>query len=91
MADATSMNISLPKPLRKWVDQIVAKAGYGTASEYIRELVRADQRRRARKTQTLEEMLIEGMESGESFEVNDEWWEKKKATWLENARKARES
>lgn len=40
------MNVSLPLSLREWVDQVVVTGGYGTASEYVRELIRDDQRRR---------------------------------------------
>jgi antitoxin ParD1/3/4 len=39
------MNISLPETLKTFVDQQVSKRGYGTSSEYIRELIRKDQDR----------------------------------------------
>lgn len=42
------MNVSLPPKMRAWVDSLVESGDYGTASEYIRDLVRADQVRRAR-------------------------------------------
>ena len=48
MATRATMNISLTPAMRDWVDRLVAAGDYGTASEYIRELVRADQARRAR-------------------------------------------
>ena len=41
-----TMNISLPDTLKSYVDNRVAKDGYGTASEYFRELIRQDQQRR---------------------------------------------
>ena len=37
------MNISLPDTLKFFVDQQVNTRGYGTSSEYIRELIRKDQ------------------------------------------------
>ena len=40
-----TMNISLPDSLREFVDGQVANAGYGTSSEYVRELIRRDQDR----------------------------------------------
>jgi antitoxin ParD1/3/4 len=40
-----TMNISLPDPLREFVDGQVARGGYGTSSEYVRELIRRDQER----------------------------------------------
>jgi antitoxin ParD1/3/4 len=37
----STMNISLPGPLKEFVDEQV-KRGYGTSSEYVRELIRRD-------------------------------------------------
>ena len=39
------MNISLPDTLRSFVDEQVNQGGYGTSSEYVRELIRKDQGR----------------------------------------------
>lgn len=58
----TTMNISLPEPMRKWVDDRVKSGSFGNASEYIRSLIRDDQKQRAQ--QELEAKLIEGLESG---------------------------
>ena len=41
----TTMNISLPDALKSFVDEQVASRGYGTSSEYVRELIRKDQDR----------------------------------------------
>lgn len=41
----STMNVSLPDSLRDFVDQQVRSAGYGTSSEYVRELIRRDQQR----------------------------------------------
>ena len=38
----STMNISLPDSLKSFVDQQVAERGYGTSSEYVRELIRRD-------------------------------------------------
>lgn len=35
----TTMNISLPETLKEFVDRQVVGAGYGTASEYVRDLL----------------------------------------------------
>lgn len=40
------MNISLPDTLKAFVDEQVSERGYGTSSEYVRELIRTDQDRR---------------------------------------------
>lgn len=52
------MNISLPESLKEFVDGQVAVRGYGTSSEYIRELIRKDQDR-----QQLRNLLVEGASS----------------------------
>lgn len=52
------MNISLPESLKAFVDEQVSGRGYGTSSEYVRELIRKDQDR-----QRLRNLLLEGAES----------------------------
>ena len=54
----STMNISLPDSLKSFVDEQVATRGYGTSSEYLRELIRRDQDR-----VQLREMLLEGAAS----------------------------
>jgi antitoxin ParD1/3/4 len=51
----TTMNISLPDTLKDFVDEQVSQRGYGTSSEYVRELIRKDQDR-----QRLRELLLAG-------------------------------
>ena len=41
----STMNISLPDALKSFVDEQVSQRGYGTSSEYVRELIRRDQDR----------------------------------------------
>jgi len=41
----STMNISLPETLKSFVDEQVNQGGYGTSSEYVRELIRKDQDR----------------------------------------------
>ncbi len=51
----TTMNISLPEALKSFVDEQVSQRGFGTSSEYVRELIRKDQDRRQ-----LHQLLLEG-------------------------------
>lgn len=44
-----SLNISLPQPLKDYVEAQVKGSGYSTPSEFVRELLRQDQKRRAWK------------------------------------------
>ena len=41
----STMNISLPGTLQSFVDEQVSQRGFGTSSEYVRELIRKDQDR----------------------------------------------
>ena len=41
----TSLNISLPEPLREWIEAQIKRGRYGNASEYLRDLIRRDQER----------------------------------------------
>ena len=41
----STMNISLPESLKSFVDEQVSSRGFGTSSEYVRELIRKDQER----------------------------------------------
>ncbi len=40
----STLNISLPESMRKFVEKKIRSEGYGTISEYVRELIRADQK-----------------------------------------------
>jgi antitoxin ParD1/3/4 len=67
----TSMNVSLPKELKEYVEA-QTKSGYSTPSEYVRELIRGDQKRRAKEK--LEALLLEGLNSGDSIPVDAKFW-----------------
>ena len=67
-----SLNISLPAPLREWIEDQVKGGRYGNASEYLRELIRRDQDRQAQER--LEELLLEGVKSGTAEPLTQEDW-----------------
>jgi len=69
----TTMNISLPEAMRKFVEKQISEEGYSTASEYIRALLRDEQKRKAKAK--LEDLLLEGIKSGDPIEVTPEYWE----------------
>ena len=50
----STMNISLPDALKSFVDEQVAERGFGTISEYVRELIRKEQDRSRLRTAFLE-------------------------------------
>ena len=65
------MNISLPEALKTFVDEQVNSRGFGTSSEYVRELIRADEKRKAEEQ--LEAKLLEGLNSAESELTAADW------------------
>lgn len=64
-----TMNISLPDGLRDFVEGQVAQGGYGTSSEYVRELIRRDQERLK-----LRALMLEGAQSAPSGEADDKYF-----------------
>ena len=59
-----TMNISLPDPLKDFVDAQITAGRYSSVSEYVRELIRDDEKRKAQER--LEAMLLEGVASPET-------------------------
>ena len=66
-----SMNISLPDPLKRFVDGQISTGRYSSASEYVRELIRNDEKRKAEEQ--LEAMLLEGLSSAETALTAADW------------------
>jgi antitoxin ParD1/3/4 len=62
-----TMNISLPDPMKEYVEEKVTAGAYSSVSEYVRELVRADQKRHAQEQ--LEHLLLNAINSGDPIEV----------------------
>ena len=67
-----SMNISLPDQLKEYVDKQVGSGRYSTVSEYVRDLIRDDEKRKAQDR--LEALLMEGIQSGEATEMTSQDW-----------------
>ena len=67
----TTLNISLPKSLKDLLDREVERGGYGSASEYVREAVRAALRSRA--VERLEILALEGLSSRETEMTPAAW------------------
>jgi antitoxin ParD1/3/4 len=68
------MNISLPQPLKEWVEAQVAAGSYGTTSEYFRQLLRAEQQRQVREQ--IDDTLHAAMDSGESTPMTRKDWDR---------------
>ena len=68
----TTLNLSLPDPMKAFVERQVAQCGYSSSSEYVRALLRQEQQRLAQTT--LETKLLEGIASGPSTEMTPGDW-----------------
>ncbi|MFM9978891.1 MAG: type II toxin-antitoxin system ParD family antitoxin [Sphingomonadaceae bacterium] len=78
----STMNISLPEPLKRFIDAQVESGSYGTSSEYVRMLIRREQEREA-----LREMILEGARSGPGKPVDDAYFDGLRARITANAAK----
>ena len=81
-----TMNIALPESMKHFVQERVTEGGYSSVSEYIRELIRADQKRNAQER--IDTLLLEGLDSGKPVAVTPEYWEEKKRRLSERLGKA---
>jgi antitoxin ParD1/3/4 len=66
------MNISLPDPMKEFIEAQAAKEGFGSVSEYLRSVIGELQKRKAK--QELEAKLLEGLRSP-SVEMTREDWD----------------
>ena len=66
----STMNVSLPDSLKAFVDEQVSQRGYGTSSEYVRELIRRDQDRLH-----LRSLLLAGASSAPTAPVSEAYFE----------------
>ena len=69
----TSVTISLPDDVKSFIEQRTKAGSFSSTSEFICQLVRADQKRAEQVR--LEEMLVEGLDSGEPIRATDEYWQ----------------
>jgi len=67
-----TLNIAISESLKVFALEQASKAGFGDVSQYIGELIRADQRQAAEAV--LEAEILKGLHSGESTPMTDEDW-----------------
>lgn len=84
-----TMNISLPDQLKQFVDEQMEKGRYSSVSEYVRELIREDEKRKAQEN--LEALLMEGLQSGPAKPMTRKDWDEIRSEALKQleARKSR--
>jgi antitoxin ParD1/3/4 len=73
-----TMNVSLPDPMKDWVEQQVRTGQYSNASDYVRDLIRRDQEY-LDKREILVKALLVGEQSGKSKDSLDDVWKRVKA------------
>jgi antitoxin ParD1/3/4 len=66
-----TMNVSLPDPMKEWVEAQARSGQYSNASDYVRDLIRRDQQR-AGALVGLQRLVTEGLESGVSERSMDQ-------------------
>ena len=57
------MNVSLPGPMKNWVEAQAKNGRYCNVSDYVRDLIRRDQDRLA-KIAEMQRLVTEGLDSG---------------------------
>ena len=63
------MNVSLPDSLKDFVERQVGERGYGTSSEFVRDLIRHEQER-----SELRALIVDGMSSGPGSTLDDDYF-----------------
>ena len=65
-----TMNVSLPDPMREWVENQIKTGRYANASDYMRALIRRDQE----ASEALLAELAKGLNSGVSKRSVEDIW-----------------
>ncbi|VAW04996.1 hypothetical protein MNBD_ALPHA01-1150 [hydrothermal vent metagenome] len=69
------LTISLAPELRHWIDDSIESGGYSSASDFVATLVRNH-----RRAVQLDNLLVEGLNSGDSLTPEGDYWARKKDT-----------
>ncbi len=72
----TEIQVNLPDEILALIDIAIAKEGFEDVSQYVREIICADLQERDQDR--LEELLLEGVNSGDPVEVDKDYWQRKK-------------
>jgi antitoxin ParD1/3/4 len=66
-----TMTVSLPDPMKDWVEAQIQTGAYASSSDYVRDLIRRDREQKAR-VDALRKLIDEAEESGISPRGLDE-------------------
>ena len=70
-----TLNISIPDHMKEWIGEQIKSGHYTSASDYLRDLVRNDQREK----RSIDEMLMQGLGSGDPICTNSRLLEREGA------------
>ncbi|PDT09369.1 MULTISPECIES: type II toxin-antitoxin system ParD family antitoxin [unclassified Rhizobium] len=73
-----TMNVSLPDPMKDWVEAQTKTGRYANASDYVRDLIRKDQERND-KIAAMQRFVDEGLKGGVGSRSKDELFEAARA------------
>ena len=61
-----TMTVSLPEPMKDWIEALTKKGEYSSSSDYVRDLVRRDRERRNEELSIdeLRQIVIDARQSG---------------------------
>jgi antitoxin ParD1/3/4 len=68
-----SMNISLPDPMKAWVEDQTQSGRYDNVSEYVRDLIRHDQDRSS-NIKAMQKLVDEALNGGTSNKTIADIW-----------------
>ena len=84
-----TMNVSLPDQMKAWVEEQARGGRYGNASDYVRDLIRRDERRQ-RALAEMRAFVQEGIDSGPAEPFDREAFRAARhAEWAERQAKKR--
>jgi antitoxin ParD1/3/4 len=83
----STMNVSLPRDLKEWVTEQARSGGFGTASEYLRDVLRRARERQQRRM--MDDSLEEAVTEGATVVMDDAEWKKLMKEARATARKSR--
>lgn len=69
----TTLQVTIPESLKAHVDAVIAAGTFESADSYIQQLLSDDQNRQETRRQ-VDQMLIEGLESGPAEDLTPERW-----------------
>jgi len=90
--NSVTMNVSLPGPLKAYVDGKVSSGIYSSASEFVREAVREKLQRDQQQAEAraiLSQQLLRGLNSGKPIPFAPGHFRAKKRALLERAAKTK--